>query len=275
MKKSNKTIQRLFLALPLLLASVLAGLAQDFDHVYTKDADAGLTIGIIAHRGYWDKAGSAQNSASSLSNAIELSAYGSETDVFITTDGVAVINHDPTISEVSIEDNTYAQVKDLTLSNGEKLPTLEQFLDTVKIHQTTKLIIEIKTHSNGINNDRVVDEVYRLVTEKGVQHLVDYIAFSAHVCERLIQKNPANRVAYLNGDKTPQQLKADGYWGFDYNQNILKEHPEWITQAKELGLTTNVWTVNDIADLKYFISAGVDYITTDNPVVGFSTQKKI
>ena len=52
---------------------------------------------VVAHRGYWKAEGSAQNSVASLKKAIEIGARGSECDVYITTDGVVVVHHDPTI----------------------------------------------------------------------------------------------------------------------------------------------------------------------------------
>jgi glycerophosphoryl diester phosphodiesterase len=61
-------------------------------------------------------------------------------------------------------------------------------------------------------------------------------------------------------------LKAEGYWGMDYQWKELKEkHPEWLKEAKELGLTINVWTVNDAKLMQYFIAQDVDFISTDKP----------
>ena len=39
---------------------------------------------LIAHRGFWDREGSAQNSIASLVASHEVQAYGSELDVIIT-----------------------------------------------------------------------------------------------------------------------------------------------------------------------------------------------
>jgi glycerophosphoryl diester phosphodiesterase len=223
---------------------------------------------VIAHRGYWNKAGSAQNSLSSLQNAIDLGVHGSELDVWITTDGVIVLNHDASYGGVTIENSAYAAIEPLRLSNGEPLPTLQQCIDLAK-QQTqpdkTKLIIEIKPHSNNTNNKRCVDAVVQAVNDAGAADLVDYISFSSYVCEELIKLNAQHRVAYLNGEKTPEQLKAAGYWGLDYDLNILKAHSNWIHQAREAGLTTNVWTVDNTSDLRYFIAADIDFITTNAP----------
>ncbi len=35
----------------------------------------------------------------------------------------------------------------------------------------------------------------------------------------------------------------------------------------ELGMTVNVWTINSENDLREFILKGVDYLTTDDPVL--------
>ena len=42
-------------------------------------------------------------------------------------------------------------------------------------------------------------------------------------------------------------------------------HPEWIGAAKNLGMTVNVWTVNNVGDMFRMTNAGVQFITTDYP----------
>jgi len=227
---------------------------------------------IITHRGFWDKLGSAQNSVSSLKNAIELGAYGSELDVWLTKDSVVVLNHDPLYQGVDIEASSYNRLSALQLVNGETLPTLEQYVNAVKGQHPTQLIVEIKSLSyeskptEAVENEkRTVAAVIKLIDESGIADMVDYISFSDDICEELIRLNPKHRVAYLSGNKSPKELKAEGYWGLDYNKGILRKHPEWINEAKALGLTTNVWTVNEAEDMLYFIRLGIDFITTDNP----------
>ncbi|MDR1681737.1 MAG: glycerophosphodiester phosphodiesterase [Prevotellaceae bacterium] len=221
---------------------------------------------IIAHRGYWDKLGSAQNSLSSLENAIKFGAYGSELDVWLTKDGVVVLNHDDNYQGVVIQTATCEELSALRLANDEPLPTLQQYIDRAKKQSSTKLIVEIKTHATAERDAQAARETARLIDEGGIAGMVDYISFSEHVCKELIRLNPAHRVAYLNGEKSPAVLKAEGYWGLDYAWSVLKEqHPEWIREAKALGLTTNVWTVNNVERMQYFLSQGIDYITTDNP----------
>jgi glycerophosphoryl diester phosphodiesterase len=201
----------------------------------------------------------------SFRRAIDLGIYGSEMDVYITTDGVVVLNHDATINGINVENSTYDDLKNIKLSNGEPMPTLRNCIILAKERNTVKLVIEIKPHSTTTNENRAVDAVVQLVEEYGITHLVDYISFSQNICKRLIAKNPKNRVAYLNGNLTPDALYNDGYWGLDYSSSVLKSNTSWVKRAQNLGITTNVWTVNSTEDFEYFISMGVNFITTDYP----------
>ena len=62
-----------------------------------------------------------------------------------------------------------------------------------------------------------------------------------------------------------KSIKKLGLAGIDYSMKVLRKNPEWVKQAHDLGLEVNVWTVDEEADMKYFIDLGVDYITTDYP----------
>ena len=81
---------------------------------------------VVAHRGYWDTKGSAQNSIASLRKAADAKVYGSECDVHITADSVIIVNHDPKINDLVIADSKYADLKIQLLKNGEEVSTLEQ-----------------------------------------------------------------------------------------------------------------------------------------------------
>ena len=48
---------------------------------------------------------------------------------------------------------------------------------------------------------------------------------------------------------------------------VIKKHPEWIKEAHELGLKVNVWTVDEVEDMKSLIEQKVDFITTNEPVI--------
>ena len=228
---------------------------------------------VIAHRGYWNTAGAAQNSRASLQNAIKLGCYGSETDVWITTDGHLMVNHDPTLSGVRIESSTYDQVKNLTLSNGEKIPKLSDFLDILAGEGNTKLIIEIKTHTDEARGKACVAAVVDMVNSRGLQDKVEYIAFSINLCKELVRLAPNAHVAYLNGDYGPATLKAMGIMGLDYTAAKYRSNPTWPSVARANGMTTNVWTISDTPTMAEMTNSGIDFVTTDNPVDALSVEQ--
>ena len=96
---------------------------------------------------------------------------------------------------------------------------------------------------------------------------VEYISFSRNICERLIEKDSRAKVAYLGGELTPQQLSDLGYSGLDYHIGTMRAHEDWFSEAKKLGLTVNVWTVDDEENMRWLIDKGADYITTNEPEV--------
>lgn len=218
---------------------------------------------IIAHRGFHTVNGASENSIASFEAAIGLGVYGSEADFYITTDGVVVSNHDPDINGTGIENSTYDDIKDITLSNGEKVATLDVYLDKIA-GSDTKLVIEIKPHSTTANNERVVDAIIEDLTERGMMEKVDFISFNYAICQRIASKVPGVLVGYLNGDKDPWSVAAD-IRCIDYQMDVLRRHPQWIRDAHNRGMKVNVWTVNSTADMMEFMAMGVDYITTDRP----------
>ena len=194
---------------------------------------------VIAHRGYHATKNSYDNTISSLINAQKLKVYGSEVDIHETSDGVLIAIHGMRHRDIkNVQKATFDEIRSLPLENGETVPTLEEYLIQAKKSKKTKLIIEIKSHPTKEQEARVVKNAPR-----------------------------GTKIAYLNGDLTPEQCKKERYTGIDYNLNTLKAHPEWINKCHELGLTVNVWTVNDKKDMQWFIDMGVDYITTDKPDV--------
>ena len=220
---------------------------------------------VIAHRGYWNCEGSAQNSIYALQKAQEANLYGSEFDVYATSDGILVVNHDDKIEGMKIEDTPYERLKDIRLKNGETLSTLEAYLRQGKKSKKTKLILEIKPHSTKEKEDRATAAIVAMVGKSGVKKHTEYISFSLNICKELVRIDPKAEVAYLNGDLAPQELKKLNISGIDYQYNVYRKNKTWIDEAHKLGMKVNVWTVNDEATIREMIAAGVDYITTDEP----------
>lgn len=246
-------MKRIMIYMMLLMGVILPSSAKD------------RALQVIAHRGYWKTEGSAQNSISSLQNSYKIGVYGSEFDVHITRDGEVVVFHDDDVDGIKIENANYADIRDKHLKNGEKIPTLKEYLDAAKSLGDMKLILEVKEHIQKSDEDRCIDATLKMVREAGLEARTEYISFSKHACDYLVLHAPGAKVSYLNGDLSPLDAKAAGYAGIDYEDSVFYDHPSWIKEAKKLGLITNVWTVNNLKAIKYFFKQGIDYVTTNEP----------
>ncbi|MNQ44309.1 Beta-glucanase precursor [compost metagenome] len=222
---------------------------------------------VIAHRGAWKKNNLPENSIASLRNAIELKCTGSEFDVRMTADDSLVINHDPHYKNLPIEQTKYSNLVAHKLSNGEKLPTLREYiLAGIKNNTSTRLVCEIKpsevSQERGIT---IASKVVRLVQQLKAEKWVDYISFDYEILKQIRKMNPTVSLQYLEGSKSPEQVKADGISGIDYPFATFKKHPDWIESAKKNNITLNAWTVNDANDMDWLIANNFDFITTNEP----------
>jgi glycerophosphoryl diester phosphodiesterase len=227
---------------------------------------------VIAHRGFWNTPVPVpHNSIAALRNAIDLGCHGSEFDVWVTADDVPVVFHDAkTENGIEIQNVTLDSLMRGAepLANGERIPTLDEYLAAWD-HAPTKLILELKTHRDAATDDRAAGVVLDHLKKFGVAPAeVEFIAFSCHAVRAFVDRRCGSPVAYLEGDLSPAEAREQlGAAGIDYPKKVLKTHPEWIAQAHDLGMTVNVWTVVTEEEMRHFIEAGVDYITTDAPDV--------
>jgi len=222
-------------------------------------------VKVIAHRGYWNSPGAAQNSIAAMQNAKKADVWGSEFDVHITTDGIVVVNHDDDIHGIIIEEAKYADIKNLKLANGEPIATLKSYLEAGKKLAPMQLILEIKAHQTPEREDRCVKACLDLVKAAGMEKQVDYISFSMHACEELVKLNPQARVYYLGSDVAPEVIKQKGFAGIDYYGGALLKNPNWIKESHDLGMKVNVWTIDQMKEIQKCVDSGVDFITTNKP----------
>ena len=233
---------------------------------------------VVAHRGHWNTDGSYENTITALKMAHEVGADACEFDVNMTTDGVLVVCHGPQVGSIqNIQQATFSEVMGITLPNGEKVPTLEQFLKAgkkgFKVKQadgSTKLVklplvLEIKNPALVEHEAEIVSKVAYMLKKMKMLDQVSIISFSYGVCLQVVKQIPGITVQYLMGDKTPYELANDGVKGMDYHHSLTLVNAEWIDQAHELGMVVNVWTVDDPEKIQTFAQLGVDYITTNKP----------
>ena len=249
---SNDMTKKLILAAAMLLTGSAAVAAQPK---------------VISHRGYWTAPNSAQNSLASFTKADSVGVFGSEIDVWLTADDKLIVNHDRVYkgTDINMEKSTLKEITSIVLPNGENIPTLDAYLRLVAAKPDTRLILEMKSLSDLKREDLAAEKIVKALRKYNLLDRTDIIAFSINACLAFKKLLPDGRIFYLNGDLSPRSIKGLGLTGIDYSMRVLRKHPEWVEQAKKLGLEVNVWTVDKEEDMRYFIDLGVDYITTDYP----------
>lgn len=222
---------------------------------------------IIAHRGAWKEFALPENSIASLQKAIELKCFGSEFDVRRTKDGILVVNHDPVYFGDTIELNTYADLNKNKLSNGENLPTLENyFIKGTQNNTSTLMICEIKEAVTGSDiSQKTTTETIALVEQLGISKKIIYISFGFEIVKTIKRLQPNAIVLYLENNKTINEIVNEKINGINFHFSNFISDPQLTTIAKQHNLLIGSWTVNQTDDLNKLVTQGVEFITTNTP----------
>lgn len=228
-------------------------------------------IAIVAHRGFWncEEAGYSENSIAALKCAQEQGFWGCEVDVHLTADGEILVNHDNDIAGKAIREHNLADFDADLLPNGEKRPTFDEYLTQAEKCDKTKLIIEIKAQQDEEHNSELTDKVIAALKAHDLYtpERVAFISFRMDVCEKLAEEAPEFINQYLTGSATPDSLATMGINGLDYHYTVFSAKNEWVENARELGMSSNAWTVDNADNIEEMIGLGVDAITTNQPLL--------
>jgi glycerophosphoryl diester phosphodiesterase len=111
----------------------------------------------------------------------------------------------------------------------------------------------------------MAEKTLQLAKNLNAEQIMVYISFDYDILKKIEELDSEAHTQYLEGNKTPEELKADGIDGADYHFSVFKKNPEWIESAKKNGIALNAWTVNDPADMDWLLQKGFDFITTNEP----------
>ena len=103
---------------------------------------------VVAHRGGATESGHPDNSLAGLKYALDLKVYAVECDIYATADNRVIVAHATQgclVNGLKPWEHTYDELCAAgTLSNGERLPLLEDFLEEVMRAGTSKLWLDVK-----------------------------------------------------------------------------------------------------------------------------------
>ena len=149
---------------------------------------------VAAHRGWCAKY--PENTMAAFRAAAELGVDQIETDVRVTRDGELVLIHDATVDRTTngkgaVCDKLLCELKTLDAGNGERIPTLREFMEYIKDLPTMTLDIELKEYPTAGHEEvayDVCDRVLAMVDEYGFTDRIVINTFNAKLHEYINDK---------------------------------------------------------------------------------------
>ncbi|UCD45452.1 MAG: glycerophosphodiester phosphodiesterase [Candidatus Bathyarchaeota archaeon] len=208
-----------------------------------------------------------ENTLRGFRRAVELGADMVELDVHLCGSGELVVIHDDTVDRTTngtgaVSELTFEELSRLDAGLGERIPTLDEVIDVADRE------IGVNVELKGLGTAGPVHEVIEgAISEKGWSR-DGFIVSSFHLGELAAIRELSDQV------RTGVLLARDrgGILEFAELNKAYSIHPyfgnvdsEFIGEARDRGLRTFVWTVNDPADIGEMKSLGVDGIISDYP----------
>lgn len=242
-------------------------------------------IYVAAHRGW--SAEYPENTMQAFRKALELNVDQVETDVHMTKDGELIIMHDATVDRTTdgtglIKDMTLDEIKSLDAGikkseefKGEKVPTLREFFELIKDHQTLTINVELKDYPKENTEEwayGVCDKTLAMIDEYGYTDRCVINTFSGKLQEYIYRKyGKKYKLHVYYPQKCNFDLECDNY-AFAYCVCMFGED-SFIATKKEFDdmkskYDIQTWAGAGVCDertVDIAIDRGSELITCNNP----------
>ena len=239
-----------------------------------RDSDRPLNI---AHRGASRVV--PENTLAAFEKALELGANGIEFDVRLSADGVPVVIHDATVDATTdgtgrVEAMELAALKQLDAGSsfapsfaGTRIPTLAEVLETVE----GDVLLNVELKDSALLHSGLEQAVVDVIRQHGNAEQVLLSSFNPlalrrvqqiapHLATALLYTRPAWAALHLARLVLPRPLAA-------LHPRCTVVDEQWIDWAEAHESRVHVWTVDDPAEMRRLINAGVHGIITNAPDV--------
>ena len=224
---------------------------------------------VVAHRGLSGL--ERENTASAFVAAGNRNYFGIETDVYRTSDGHVVVNHDGNTLRVggvnvAMEQAPWELLREVVLfdTDGTKdrydlrLPNLQNYISICKKYEKV-CVLELKSQFTPEETSAFIEII------KSYDYLDQVIFISFHYDDLLHVRAilPDQPCQYLTGDNSDAMIAKlkDARMDIDIIHTALTE--ERVKAMHDAGLKVNCWTVDDPNRAEELASWGVDFITTN------------
>ena len=218
----------------------------------------------FAHRGFAPDG--AENTMSAFARAVELGYRYLETDVRVTSDGVAVAFHDAGLDRVTdmrgrVSSQPWSELRRARVRGRDGIPLLT---DLLAAWPDVRINLDVKS-------DRGITPTVAAIRRCGALDRVCVGAFSSRRV-RAVRQALGPRLCTSLGPREALTLPLSGRraaW-----TGRCAQVPErvgaatlvdrrYLAAARRLGVPVHVWTVNDAAAMTRLLDLGVDGIMTD------------
>uniref|UniRef100_A0A7J3X7A5 Glycerophosphodiester phosphodiesterase n=1 Tax=Thermofilum pendens TaxID=2269 RepID=A0A7J3X7A5_THEPE len=206
-----------------------------------------------------------------MRRAIEVGAHAVEVDARVTKDGDVVIVHDEDLARVAgvprrVSEMSLEEVRSVTLSSGERIPTLGEVLEEIKGRAV--LFLELKEVSAA--EPAVLD-----VVRAGALESTVFISFLEEALNAVRAAQPRAYTGLLYAKPVDAIVKAKQLGC----RLILPFHrlasQKAVGFAHRMGLRVVAWTVNEKEAIRQLFERGVDGIATDRPDVALEALREL
>ena len=211
----------------------------------------------IAHRGASGR--ELENSLAAFRLARTLGADAVEFDVHGTSDGALVVHHDDAIGRRPIGDLSLAEVRARTLSNGERVPTLEAALQVIL--PDLYAYVEIKTLDGRWDQQLLATFDASPAPDRIAIHSFDH-----RIIRRLAEVRPSLPrgvllSAYLvDLPHVLEAAQAGTVW-----QRWDTIDAGLVARARGANAEVIAWTVDEPAEMTRLLQLGVRGLCTNHP----------
>ena len=230
---------------------------------------------IIAHRGF--SGIYPENTMLAFRKAIEIGADGIELDVHLSKDGQVMIIHDEALKRTTgldgvVSDYTRAELENISAGKTKNdefgftpIPSLEEYLAFMAEHKDKFTNIELKTAP--VYYPEIEEKTLELVRKFDLEKNIIYSSFNWLSIERMQRLGTISETGLLfSGMKLYNQAHIIKSLGINYFHPYFNDLTDEIVKSyldNKVGL--NVWTVNEIEDMKVCLSWNIDGLITNFP----------
>lgn len=234
---------------------------------------------IVAHRGA--SSTHPENTVAAFQAAVSLGAPVVELDARLTSDGVAVVLHDPDVSRTTdgeglVHEMTADQVGALRTAPGSSgVPTLREALMTLS--GKAAVAIEIKNLPGEPAYEAGHESIVRAATADleatDFDGPVLMVSFNPHSIAAAKDLAPRVTTGFLT-TQIVDPREALAYvteWGHDVllpgSRSLIPAGKAFVAEAHAAGIRVGTWTIDDAATVRMLLGWGVDAIASNDPAM--------